>query len=252
MKTSAPPAVRPREISHVVLRATPLRDNPDGTKSPGDILLAPSNRSLGGFRQNELGEPLPPETLTPPNAAKWGKKNMNLVKQAKTRVGNRQQMVRGVDERDWRVRRAKELYFGMILDMGGIDNVSTLQDKFARDLAFLIVMGEELQDGWISGREDFAPFLYIGYLKTAFAIATRLGLKRVARSINPEGKGKAKLANTLDEFIAQQEPSIKEEPQPKRKPGRPRLNPQPEEPEDELVEEEADNGSETLPEGGKE
>ena len=111
--------------------------------------------------------------------------------------------MRGVDERDWRVRRTKELYFGMLNDFGGPDNISTLQDVLSRHLAALIVMGEELQDGWISGREDFAPFLYIGYVKTAYQLARQLGLKRVAREINP--KGKAKPAKTLDEFIVQQE-----------------------------------------------
>ena len=222
----------------MVMRAYPIGQSiTDGGVVPQREL----KRSLGGFRQNESGETLPPERQMPPGAAKWGKKNMNLVKQAKTRLGNRQQMVRCADERDWRVRRAKELYFGMVLDMGGIDNVSTLQDKFAKDLAFLIVMGEELQEGWISGREDFAPFLYINYIKTAAQLARQLGMKRVARLINPKG-GKAKPAESLDEFIAQHDP------QPKRKPGRPRLNPLPEEPE--AIEGEVDSESEPTPEDG--
>lgn len=169
---------------------------------PGEDSVEPVKivTGVGGFLPTNVPHP---STVTPANAAKWGKKNMNLAKCAKTRVGNRQQMVRGVDERDWRVRRAKELYFGMVLDMGGHDNISTLQDKLAKDLAFLIVMGEELCDGWINGREDFAPFLYIGYIKTAYQLARQLGLKRVAREINP--KGKAKPVKTLDEFITQQE-----------------------------------------------
>ena len=227
-----PPEAR---VSPVVMRAYPIGQGPVGVVPQNEF-----KRSLGGFRQNESGETLPPERVTPPNAAKWGTKNMNLAKSAKTRLGNRKQMVRCADERDWRVRRAKELYFGMILDMGGIDNVSTLQDKFAKDLAFLIVMGEELQEGWISGREDFAPFLYINYIKTAAQLARQLGMKRVAKLINP--KGKARPAESLDEFIAQQEPIIKEEPKVKRGPGRPRLSPLPEEPE--VIEGEATDESE--------
>src|SRR3990167_3267683 len=169
---------------------------------PGEIGAEPARivTGVGGFLPTNVPHP---QTVTPDGTRKWGKKNMDLAKCAKTRVGNRKQMVRGVDERDWRVRRAKELYFGMINDMGGIDNVSTLQDVLTRHLSFLIVMGEELQDGWINGREDFAPFLYIGYIKTAQQMAQRLGLKRVARELNP--KGKAKPAKTLDEFIVQQE-----------------------------------------------
>ena len=155
----------------------------------------------------------PPES---PSDQFWGKMKLNIPREYKTQVGNRKMLIRGVDERDWRYRRGRELYFGILQDLGGPDNVSTLQDKLAKDLAMLLVMGEELVESWINGREDWASLLYLTYIKTAMQISKSLGIKRVQKKIVQMNH--IKDPESLDEFLKQEgiTPAIK------RKPGRPK------------------------------
>ena len=147
-----------------------------------------------------------------PNTFKWGKKGTNLPKPAKTRVGNRKVFLMQVDERHWRMRRSKELYFGILNDLGGVDYISPIQDNLAKSLAFLIMLGEELMAQQVNDDPEFDLIVYIAYLKTAVQIGRALGLKRVKRPINPDGDlAGGDTPETLEEYLEQQEKVFKKQ-----------------------------------------
>lgn len=130
---------------------------------------------------------------------KFGKKNLQTAKTYKTKIGNRKVLLYEIDERDHRVRRAKELYFGVLKDLGGADHVTILQDMTAKLLSFMYVMAEHELVKYIKNDDDFNVIIYMAIVKVAGQQAKSLGLKRI-KQLSPGDEPK-----DLDEYLKQQE-----------------------------------------------
>ena len=109
---------------------------------------------------------------------KYGKKNLILAPETKTRVGNRKELLRDLDHRDVRVRRTKEIYFEIMRDLGGVGALSTFQDIQAKQLAFLVTQSEELLRKWAQHDDSFDQIEYMMYTKLCAQIGKQLGLSR--------------------------------------------------------------------------
>ena len=143
-----------------------------------------------------------PDTMS--NAVlKFGKKNMHLTPTAKTRIGNKKILLYEIDERDHRVRRARELYYGVLEDLGGMDRVTVIQDMTAKLLSFLYVMAEEELVRWLKGADAGVVIIYLALVKVAGVQGKLLGLKRLKK------KDQDDIPTNLDEYLAQQERKFK-------------------------------------------
>lgn len=109
---------------------------------------------------------------------KYGRKNLILAPEAKTRVGNRKELLRDLDHRDFRVRRTKEIYFEIIRDLGGVGAISTFQEIQAKQLAFLVTQSEDLLRKWAQHDASFDQVEYMMYTKLCAQIGKQLGLSR--------------------------------------------------------------------------
>lgn len=130
---------------------------------------------------------------------------------ARTRMGNKKIILPKVDERTHKIRRAKELYYSIVHDLGGLGNLSTIQDHLCRDLAFLMVEGEELQRQLVKGEGTSTRELYLIYLRSAGQLVRMLGLKKMRqKDLDKMAKGRDKgeeseEGETLEEYITKEE-----------------------------------------------
>jgi hypothetical protein len=89
-------------------------------------------------------------------------------------------------------RRFRDLCANIAADAGGVDRLSTIQLDLIRKYASLAMLGEKLQADLINGREvNLGELVVIS--STLSRLATRIGLKRVAKDVTP----------SLDEFLRQ-------------------------------------------------
>jgi hypothetical protein len=89
-------------------------------------------------------------------------------------------------------RRFRDLCANIAADAGGVDRLSTIQLDLIRKYASLAMLGEKLQADLINGREvNLGELVVIS--STLSRLATRIGLKRVAKDVTP----------SLDEFMRQ-------------------------------------------------
>ena len=157
------------------------------------------------------GHGRPSHGVTEPNDPKlmYGKKSLILAPETKTRVGNRKELLRDLDHRDFRVRRTKEIYFDIMRDLGGVGALSTFQEVQAKQLAFLVTQSEELLRKWAQHDESFDQVEYMMYTKLCAQIGKQLGLSRyhykkkkkveeAATEANPEKR------ESLEDFLAEE------------------------------------------------
>ena len=133
----------------------------------------------------------------------YGKKNLILAPETKTRVGNRKELLRDLDHRDFRVRRTKEIYFEIMNDLGGVGALSTFQEIQAKQLAFLVTQSEELLRQWAQHDASFDQVEYMMYTKLCAQIGKQLGLSRYTRKAKkkePESTLPEK-AESLEDFL---------------------------------------------------
>ena len=151
------------------------------------------------------GHGRPSHGVTEPNDPKlmYGKKSLILAPETKTRVGNRKELLRDLDHRDFRVRRTKEIYFDIMRDLGGVGALSTFQEVQAKQLAFLVTQSEELLRKWAQHDESFDQVEYMMYTKLCAQIGKQLGLSRYTRKAKkkePESNLPDK-AESLEDFL---------------------------------------------------
>ena len=133
----------------------------------------------------------------------YGKKNLILAPETKTRVGNRKELLRDLDHRDFRVRRTKEIYFEIMNDLGGVGALSTFQEIQAKQLAFLVTQSEELLRQWAQHDASFDQVEYMMYTKLCAQIGKQLGLSRYTRKAKkkePESNLPEK-SESLEDFL---------------------------------------------------
>lgn len=139
------------------------------------VVHAGPELTISGTRNaKEREKPVDPNMM-------FGKKKLILVPQAKTRIGNRKELLKGLDHRDHRVRRIKEIYYEALHDLGGVGVVSMFQDVQAKQLAFLVVQAEDLLKKWTDRDEAFDEVRYMMYTKMCAQIGKQLGLSRYKR-----------------------------------------------------------------------
>lgn len=131
----------------------------------------------------------------------WGKKRMDIPKSARTRVGNRKEILADVDMRDIRVKRAKELYFGILSDLGGPDYVTTIQDSISKLLAFQIMIAEEHLRNLLEKPAEFDQIIYLAQVAKVASIGKLLGLRRVMVTVNDRQTSIPTNADSLEEYL---------------------------------------------------
>ena len=163
-------------------------------KERGKVVKSRAIRSRSVASIHISSQPIVAGKVVSVASQKWGHRKLDLAPQARTRMGNRKVILSGVDVRSEPVRRATELYLSMISDLGGPDNISTMEDSMLRNLAFLQLMNEDMQRMYINKDPSFDVIIYLGGVKSAGSVARQLGIKRVARDMG-------KVARALEEVV---------------------------------------------------
>jgi|SRR3990167_557966 len=117
--------------------------------------------------------------------------------QAGTRMGNGKVFLSGVDQRNERVRRAREMYTASVSDMGGMDMMTTAQNGIIWDMAWLRVIIEDMTRMYVYENPMFDFILYLGGVKSAAHLAKTVGLHRVAKDMGKLDRE----ATTLEEHL---------------------------------------------------
>ena len=113
------------------------------------------------------------------------KKRLLLKPEERTRVGNGTSLwPLRIDGRTAKARRFKELYFGLINDMGGPDSVTVAQDQLARRAAAQGAALELMEAAWVQD-DDPLPEAYDRTTNSQSRVLARLGMARDLKDITP-------------------------------------------------------------------
>lgn len=104
----------------------------------------------------------------------------------RSRFLNGKEVLPGVDGRYSRPRQIKDLYQGIIEDLGGEECISTLQRCFALELATMMTMNFAYSAQWAEHNPDYQYVSHMILIRTITSTARLLGIKRHMRLINPE------------------------------------------------------------------
>ena len=104
----------------------------------------------------------------------------------RSRFLNGKEVLPGVDGRYSRPRQIKDLYQGIIEDLGGDGCISTLQRCFALELATMMTMNFAYSALWAEHDTDYNYVEHMILIRTITSTARLLGIKRSMRLINPE------------------------------------------------------------------
>ena len=98
--------------------------------------------------------------------------------------GTRGMVLPGVDQRSAIARRFRDVMCSVISDAGGIDSLSEAKLQLIRRFSALVVQAEAMEAAFAEGQPfDFDAHARIS--STLVRLATRIGLKRVARDVTP-------------------------------------------------------------------
>ncbi len=104
----------------------------------------------------------------------------------RSRFLNGKEVLPGVDGRYSRPRQIKDIYQGIIEDLGGHENISTLQRCFALELATMMTMNFAYCAQWAEQDDAYQYVSHMILIRTITSTARLLGIKRQMRLINPE------------------------------------------------------------------
>ncbi len=102
-----------------------------------------------------------------------------------------------IDKRTWHGKRITDVFLSIVNDNGGGDQLSTIQMFFARQIAHLIIMCEDMtirrltevtaqEDGSKPPKgDDYRLANHLITLKTLVQLAKQVGIKRMPKEINP-------------------------------------------------------------------
>ena len=99
-------------------------------------------------------------------------------------MGNGKELIANVDGRHPIIRRAREIYAGVISDLGGEDYVTTIQRESTRMFACIQTMCEVKVKQYTIDDPMFDAADFVFHVRTAQSIARNLGFRRVAKPVD--------------------------------------------------------------------
>jgi len=103
---------------------------------------------------------------------------------ARSSVTNHHDLLPGIDGRTPHARRFRDLITTYAVDMGGLDNISSLRLNLLRRLAAQTVLAERMEGRVINGEEvNVADLCLVS--STILRLCSRLGLDRIPRDVSP-------------------------------------------------------------------
>jgi hypothetical protein len=113
-----------------------------------------------------------------------------------TRVGQGKELFPGMDGRSFIARRLQEHYGGICQDMGGMDQMSTIERALSKQMASLITIGEDMVAQRSIDDPEYDYLEHLACVKTVNQVGRTLGTKRRMRPVKEV---------TLDDYIEQGE-----------------------------------------------
>jgi hypothetical protein len=102
----------------------------------------------------------------------------------RSRVSNGREVLPNIDGRSVAARRIYDIASAIATDLGGADRLSETRLSLVRRFASLAVLAEEQESRLANGEQvDVAALAHIS--STLVRLASRIGLKRVAKDITP-------------------------------------------------------------------
>jgi hypothetical protein len=128
---------------------------------------------MPAHRATATAAPRPPRKLLPPRSLT-----------NRSRVSNGREILPGIDGRSAAARRVYDICSAIAADLGGADRLSETRLSLVRRFASLATLAEEQEARLAEGKEvDVATLA--GLSSTLCRLASRIGLKRVAKDITP-------------------------------------------------------------------
>ena len=106
-----------------------------------------------------------------------------------TAVGNRKWMLDKIDERTYEVRRWKEIWHGLMEDLGGFGHTTLVVELLTKNLAWQFVRLEAGQVMMLNGDPGYDDVIWMAQFKTCIQAGRILGLKRVRRLVGSNVPG---------------------------------------------------------------
>ncbi len=119
-----------------------------------------------------------------------------------TRVGQGKELFPGMDGRSFIARRLQEHYGGICEDMGGMDQMSTIERALSKQMASLITIGEDMVAQRSIDDPEYDYLEHLACVKTVNQVGRTLGTKRRMKPVKEV---------TLDDYIEQGENELEGE-----------------------------------------
>ncbi len=132
-----------------------------------------------------------------------GNAQVTVVEQVQyTRVGQGKELFPGMDGRSFIARRLQEHYGGICEDMGGMDQMSTIERALSKQMASLITIGEDMVAQRSIDDPEYDYLEHLACVKTVNQVGRTLGTKRRMKPVKEV---------TLDDYIEQGENELEGE-----------------------------------------
>ncbi len=95
-----------------------------------------------------------------------------------TRVATGKELIPGLDGRTYIAQRLKEQYGGIVSDMGGEDQMSTIEMALSKQMASLITIGEDMIAQRAIDDPEYDYLEHLACVKTVNQVGRTLGTKR--------------------------------------------------------------------------
>ncbi len=95
-----------------------------------------------------------------------------------TRVATGKELIPGLDGRTYIAQRLKEQYGGIVSDMGGEDQMSTIEKALSKQMASLITIGEDMIAQRCIDDPEYDYLEHLACVKTVNQVGRTLGTKR--------------------------------------------------------------------------
>ena len=95
-----------------------------------------------------------------------------------TRVATGKELIPGLDGRTYIAQRLKEQYGGIVSDMGGEDQMSTIEKALSKQMASLITIGEDMIAQRAIDDPEYDYLEHLACVKTVNQVGRTLGTKR--------------------------------------------------------------------------
>ena len=145
--------------------------NTDGTASNGRRVSS-KNTSHSKLKQRVIDG----GTMKTSEVTGYGIKDGEAVRY--TRVATGKELIPGLDGRTYIAQRLKEQYGGIVGDMGGEDQMSTIEKALSKQMASLITIGEDMIAQRAIDDPEYDYLEHLACVKTVNQVGRTLGTKR--------------------------------------------------------------------------